>query len=34
MEVEVMTTHDLSQCRACGLIGITQSGLKCTPVPN
>ena len=30
--VEVMTTHELSQRRACGLIGITRRGLKRAPV--
>ena len=34
MVVEVMTTHDLSQRRACGLIGITRRGLKCAPVED
>ena len=28
---EVMTTHELSQRRACGLIGITRRGLKHAP---
>ena len=28
---EVMTTHELSQRRACGLIGITRRGLKRAP---
>jgi putative transposase len=31
MVVEVMTTHELSQRRACGLIGITRRGLKRAP---
>jgi putative transposase len=30
----VMTTHDLSQRRACGLIEITRRGLKCAPVED
>jgi putative transposase len=34
MVVEVMTTHDLSQRRACGLIGITRRGLKRAPVED
>jgi hypothetical protein len=32
MVVEVMTTHELSQRRACGLIGITRRGLKRAPL--
>jgi ATP-dependent Lon protease len=31
---EVMTAHDLSQRRACGLIGITRRGLKRAPVED
>jgi hypothetical protein len=31
MVAEVMTTHELSQRRACGLIGITGRGLKRRP---
>jgi putative transposase len=31
MVAEVMTTHELSQRRACGLIGITRRGLKRAP---
>jgi putative transposase len=34
MVVEVMTSHDLSQRRACGLLGITRRGLKCAPVED
>ena len=34
MVTEVMTTHDLSQRRACGLIGITRRGLKCAPAED
>jgi putative transposase len=34
MVVEVMTTHELSQRRACGLIGITRRGLKREPVAD
>ncbi len=34
MVVEVMTTHELSQRRACGLIGITRRGLKRAPVED
>ena len=34
MVVEVMTTHDLSQRRACGLIRITRRGLKRAPVED
>jgi hypothetical protein len=34
MVVEVMTTHELSQRRACGLIGITRRGLKCAPAED
>ena len=29
-----MTTHDLSQRRACGLIGITRRGLKRAPTED
>src|SRR5450432_3472581 len=29
--IEVMATHELSQRRACGLIGITRRGLKRAP---
>ena len=32
--VEVMTTHELSQRRACGLIGITRRGLKRAPLAD
>lgn len=32
--VEVMTTHELSQRRACGLIGITRRGLKRAPAED
>ena len=32
--VEVINTHDLSQRRACGLIGITRRGLKRAPVED
>jgi putative transposase len=31
---EAMTTHDLSQRRACGLIGITRRGLQCAPTED
>jgi putative transposase len=34
MVVEVMTTHELSQRRACGLIGITRRGLKRAPLED
>src|SRR5271169_629535 len=34
MVVEVMTTHDLSQRRACGLIGITRRGLQRAPTED
>ena len=34
MVVEVMTTHALSQRRACGLIGITRRGLKRAPAED
>src|SRR5229473_2333665 len=34
MVVEAMTTHDLSQRRACGLIGITRRGLRRAPVED
>jgi len=34
MVVEVMTTHDLSQRRACGLIGITRRGFQRAPVED
>jgi len=34
MVMEAMTTHDLSQRRACGLIGITRRGLKRGPVED
>jgi putative transposase len=31
MVVDIMTTHELSQRRACGLIGMTRRGFRCTP---
>jgi putative transposase len=34
MVVEVMTSHALSQRRACGLIGITRRGLKRAPAED
>ena len=34
MVAEVMTTHELSQRRACGLIGITRRGLKRAPAED
>jgi hypothetical protein len=34
MVVEVMTTHELSQHRACGLIGITRRGLQRAPLAD
>jgi len=34
MVEEVMTTHELSQRRACGLIGITRRGLKRAPLED
>ena len=34
MVAEVMTIHELSQRRACGLIGITRRGLKCAPAED
>ena len=34
MVVEVMTSHALSQRRACGLIGITRRGLKRAPAKD
>jgi putative transposase len=34
MVAELMTSHDLSQGRACGLIGITRRSLHRTPAPE
>jgi putative transposase len=34
MVVDVMTTHELSQRRACGLIGITRRGFQRTPAED
>jgi putative transposase len=34
MVAEVMTIHELSRSRACGLIGITRRGLKRAPVED
>ena len=34
MVVDVMTTHELSQRRACGLIGMTRRGFRCTPAED
>jgi putative transposase len=34
MVVEVMTTHELSQRRACGLIGITRRGFQRAPAED
>src|SRR5208282_1507835 len=34
MVADVMTTHELSQRRACGLIGITRRGFQRTPAED